>query len=46
MHLHHSHVTGQVIGYVPDFCYLRVRENKTECVVLAHNFLTVLICFS
>ena len=38
IHLHHSHVTGEILGYVHDFCHLRVRENKTEFVVFAHNF--------
>ena len=28
VHLHHSHVTGEVIRYVHDFCNLKVRENK------------------
>ena len=39
MHLHHSHVTGEILGYVHDFCNWRVRENKTEFVVFPHNFL-------
>ena len=38
MHLHHSHVTGENLGYVHDFCNWRVRENKTDFVILAHNF--------
>ena len=38
MHLHHSHVRGEILGYVHDICNLRVRENKTEFVVFAHNF--------
>ena len=38
MHLHHSHVTGEISGYVHDFCNWRVRENKTEFVVFGHNF--------
>ena len=38
MHLHHSHVTREILGYVHDFCNWRVRENKTEFVVFAHNF--------
>ena len=38
MHLHHSHVTGEILGYVHDFCNWRVRENKTEFVIFAHNF--------
>ena len=38
MHLHHSHVTGEILGYVHDFCNWRVRENKTEFVVFTLNF--------
>ena len=38
MHLHHSHVTGEILGYVHDFCNWRVRENKTKFVIFAHNF--------
>ena len=38
MHLHHSHVTGEILGYVHDFCNWRVRKNKTEFVVFTHNF--------
>ena len=38
MHLHHSHVTGEILGYVHDFCNRRVKENKTKFVILAHNF--------
>ena len=38
MHLHHSHVTGEILGYVHNFCNWKVRENKTEFVVFPHNF--------
>ena len=38
IHLHHSHVAGQILGYVHDFCSWRVRESKTEFVVFVHNF--------
>ena len=38
MHLHHSHVTGKILGYVHDFCSWRVRENKADFVIFAHNF--------
>ena len=38
MHLHHSHVTGEMLGKVHYFCTWRVRENKTEFVVFAYNF--------
>ena len=38
VHLHHSHVTGEIYGYVHDFCNWSVRENKTKLSVIAHNF--------
>ena len=38
MHLHHSHVTDEILGYVHDFCNWRVRENKTDFVIFAHIF--------
>ena len=38
MHLHHSHVTSELLGYVHDFCNWRVRKNKTEFVIFANNF--------
>ena len=38
IHLHHSHVTGQVKGYVHDFCNLTVRENYDVVPCIAHNF--------
>ena len=38
VHLHHSHVTGEVIGYAHDFCNLKVRHNKSIISCIAHNF--------
>ena len=38
IHLHHSHVTGQVKGYAHDFCNWTVRENKDVVPCIAHNF--------
>ena len=38
VHLHHSHVTGEVIGYAHDFCNLKVRENKNAISCMVHNF--------
>ena len=35
--IHHSHVTGKIIGYVHDFCNERVRENYYTIPVHAHN---------
>ena len=28
VHLHHSHITGKIIGYAHDFCNARVKENN------------------
>ena len=38
IHLHHSHVTGEIIGYTHDFCNWIVRENKDMVACMAHNF--------
>ena len=38
VHLHHSHVTGKIIGYVHDFCNWQVRENNDIVSCFAHNF--------
>ena len=38
-HLHHSHITGKIIGYAHDFCNAKVRENKDVLKCIAHNFL-------
>ena len=38
IHLHHSHVTGEIIGYVHDFCNWVVRENNEVISCIAHNF--------
>ena len=38
VHLHHSHVTGEIIGYVHDFCNWQVRENNDVVSCFAHNF--------
>ena len=36
-HLHHSHVTGEILCYTHDFCNLRVKENNIEILAIAHN---------
>ena len=38
VHLHHSHVTGQIKGYVHYFCNWSVRENHDVIPCIAHNF--------
>ena len=37
VHVHHYHVTGEVIGYAYSYCNLKVRENKLKTTVVAHN---------
>ena len=37
-HLHHCHITGNIIGYAHDFCNAKVRENKDMLICIAHNF--------
>ena len=37
VHLHHSHVTGEILGYTHDFCNLSVRKNNIEIPMIAHN---------
>ena len=39
IHLHHSHVTGEVKGYAHDFCNWTVRENNDVIPCIVHNFL-------
>ena len=39
IHLHHSHVTGEILEYAHDFCNLKVRENQPSFTCLSHNFL-------
>ena len=38
IHLHHSHVTGEILGYTHDFCNWTVRENNEVVSCVAHNF--------
>ena len=39
VHIHHSHVTGKIIGYAHDFCNWRVTENNYIIPLIGHNFL-------
>ena len=36
-HIHHSHISGEIIGYAHSHCNCKVRENKTKISVIAHN---------
>ena len=35
--VHHSHVSGKIVGFVHEFCHLKVRENYYTISVIAHN---------
>ena len=38
VHLHHSHITGKIIGYSHDFCNTSVVEKTSPDIpVIAHN---------
>ena len=37
-HLHHSHISGNIIDYAHDFCNAKVSENKHTLTCIAHNF--------
>ena len=37
VHLYHSHVTGKILGYVINFRNWRIRESKSEILIIAHN---------
>ena len=38
-HIHHSHITGEIIGYAHSDCNQRVQENYPKITVVAHNLL-------
>ena len=38
IHLHHSHVTDKIFGYVHNFCNWQARENNDIVSCIAHNF--------
>ena len=39
VHLHHSHITGKILGYSHDFCNSTVIEKtRSEIPFAAHNF--------
>ena len=39
VHIHHSHITGEIIGHEHDFCNLKMRENNIFIPLIGHNFL-------
>ena len=38
IYLHHSHITGEILGYAHDLCNMKVRENQNQFSCIAHNF--------
>lgn len=36
-HIHHSLVSGKIIGYAHSYCNYKVRENKPKLSIIAHN---------
>ena len=44
VHLHHSHITGKILGYTHDFWNLRVKENIFQIPVIAHNLFGFDLC--
>ena len=39
VHIHHSHVTGNIHGYSHDFCNWKIRENQLFVPLIGHIFL-------
>ena len=39
VHLHHSHMTGEIFGYSHDFCNtIAIEKTRSEILFVAHNF--------
>ena len=41
IHLHHSHISEEILGYIHDFCNWTLRENKSEIAMIARNWFYV-----
>ena len=37
VHIHHSHIDGEIIDHAHSYCNEKIRENKSEISVIAHN---------
>ena len=44
IHLHHSHVTGKILGYAQDFCNTKVIEKCEPDIPVTSITYLVLIC--
>ena len=36
-HLHHSHISGEIVGQGHNYCNQKVRENQSKISVVAHS---------
>ena len=45
IHLHHSHVTGKIVGSANDFCNMKVRENQINSPALCIISLDLICSF-
>ena len=39
--IHHSHVTGKIVGYPHDFCDKKLRETQNSIPAFAHNLFSI-----
>ena len=37
IHIHQSHINGEIMGYTHSYCNQKVRENKSKVSVIARN---------
>ena len=37
-HIYHSYISGEILGYSHSYYNLKVKENKKQISVIAHNF--------
>ena len=44
--IHHSHITGDILGYSHSYCNLKVRENRDKISMIAHNLFRFDFSFS
>ena len=43
--IHHLHITGEIVGYANSFCNKKVRKNKNQISVIAHNLFFLIFFF-
>ena len=45
IHIHHAHVTDEIIRFAHNFCNLKIRENKEFFFLSLHAIFSALISF-